>query len=145
MFHTRLTNCKDRTFRLTRWARLVCSSLGCLKVYEGGGGRVWSLDGVGEESGEELCGVAVELFYHSAVVVKVVECDPIQLFLVEGLCYFQFSGVLVLDGFLEDFDHSDDPVVGWNGRRGCCELQDVGEVADVTVVCGPCASVAVWL
>ena len=103
----------------------------------GGGVRFWSLDGVGEEGGEELRGVTVELFYHGAVVVEVVERDSIQLFLVEGLCHFQFSGVLVLDGFLEDFDHSDDPVVGWYGRRGCHDLQVVGEVADVTVACGP--------
>ena len=102
----------------------------------GGGCRVWCPDGVGEEGVEELCGVAVEL-YCSAVIIVIVERDRTHLFFVEGLCHFQFSGVLVLDGFLEDFGHSDDPMVWWYGRRGCRDLQVVGEVADVTDACGP--------
>ena len=102
-----------------------------------GGGRIWCPDGVGEEGVEELRGVAVELFHCSAVIIVIIERDRTHLFFVEGLCHFQFSGVLVLDGFLKDFGHSDDPMVWWYGRRGCHDLQVVGEVADVTDACGP--------
>ena len=93
--------------------------------------------------GKELRGVAVELFDLGAVVSEFIECDRIQVFLVEGLCHFQFSGVMVLDCFLKDFDHSNDPVVGRTGEFDRLDLQVDCEVADVTVVCRSCAADAV--
>ena len=93
--------------------------------------------------GKELRGIAVELFDLGAFISELIACDRIQVFLVEGLCHFQFSGVLVLDGFLKDFDHSNDPVVGRTGEFDRRDLQIVCEVADVTVVCRSCAVDAV--
>ena len=103
-----------------------------------------SLDGVGKEGCEELGGVVVKLLYLGAVVVEFVvrKCPDVSFVPISQ--HFQFSRDLSLDGFLEGFGELDDPVIWRNGRCGGCDLQVVSEVADVTVGCGPCASVAVW-
>ena len=75
------------------------------------------MDGSRGEGGEELVGVAVELHYLSAVIVK----------------------------YLEGFGELDDPVINRNCRLNLRFLQVVGEVADVTVISRFCAAVAVWL